>query len=523
MEPKLLLIKAITLLFKESLIKDTAHRSIPLVYEVLNTVRLPETGAEFGGLRERLLELKRTTTWMCESTDNGPFDRPGLLQRIRVAAGDDESVYMAFELGVGDGLTSETPQEIQKGCTQIRSELHEELANKEFLEIATAMYRKAAFGQGPQVGTREFIRDMARALDDLAKRYGGAKKIKGMVDEIYFENEETAVGILTRAKDSLSMDGALKFGQTAINDACYDHPGALRGELWLVSALSHNYKSGFGLISFVDLALFNKPWMIDETKKPLIMHISTENTAEQNAMTVYAMLVERETGQLCSTENVDPVYAAHYVKEKLGANGYHTYMCRIDPSDMTVFDMMELVEQKEAEGFEIHACILDYPSMFDKHGLAQGPTGTDLRDLFRRIRMFFSKRKTFCLTFHQLGPSAMQFQRQGVPDLVKEVAGRNHYDGTTKLFQEVDVDITIHIEEAGGDKYLTMQWAKHRKLKRTPKQYWYAAMKMSDIGGLLPDINRPEGTPPNYVRDLEPLRAAGNANNDWFKALPIAA
>jgi hypothetical protein len=521
MEPKLLLIKAITLLFKEAAIKDTQHRSIPLITEIADTVKLPETGAEFGGLRERLLELKKTVAWMCQSTDNGPFDRASLLQRIRVAAGDDDSVYMAFEVGIGDG--GETPDEILKQCNAIRLELQEHLDTKKFLDLATTMYRKAAFGQGPAVGTREFIRDMARELSALAKNLGGNKKIKGMVDEIYFENEETTVDIMTRAKDSMSMDGALKFGQSAINDACYDHPGALRGELWLVSALSHNYKSGFGLISFVDLALFNKPWMIDPAKKPLIMHVSTENNVEQNVLTVYAMLMERETGQPCSTENVDPVWAAHFVKERLATNGYHTYMCRVDPSDMTVFDLMDTVEKLEQEGYEIHACVLDYPSMFDKHGLAQGPTGSDLRDLFRRIRMFFSKRKTFCLTFHQLGPSAMQFQRQGVPDLVKEVAGRNHYDGTTKLFQEVDVDITIHIEEVGDKKYLSMQWAKHRKLKRTPKMYWYAAMLMSDVGGLLPDINRPEGAPPNYVRDLEPLRQCAANSSDWFKAVPVAA
>lgn len=524
MEPKLLLIRAITLLFKESLIKDTQHRSIPLILEVINTIKLPETGAEFGGLRERLLELKKTVAWMCESTDNGPFERGQLLQRIRVAAGDDDSVHLAFELGIGDGLTPEATDEVQKTCGQIRYELQEELANKEFLEIATQMYRKAAFGQGPQIGTREFIRQMARQLDELAKRYGGAgKKIKGMVDEVFFTNEETTAAIMARAKDSMSTEGALLFGQSALNDACYDHPGGLRGEFWLVSALSHNYKSGFGLISFVDLCLFNKPWMLDEKKKPMIIHISTENTAEQNIMTVYAMLQERDTGVPCSTENVDPVYAAHFVREKLEANGYSAYMCKIDPTEMTVFDMFDLVERLEQDGFEIHGCILDYPSMFDKKGLENTTIGSDLRDLMRRIRMFFNKRKTLCMAFHQMGPQALQMVKQGIPDPVKEWFQKNLYDGSSKLFQEVDVNIYLHIERIGNDSWLSMQWDKHRKLKRTPKQYWYAAMKMSDVGGLLPDIHRPEGTPPNYVRDLEPIRNAGGASNDWFAAVPIAA
>lgn len=523
MEPKLLLIRAITLLFKEALIKEVQQRSIPLITEIANTVKLPETGAEFGGLRERLLELKKTIAWMAESTDNGPFDRAGLLQRIRVAASDDESVYHAFELGIGDGFAAEGPEEILKQCKQIRSELQEHLAHREFLEIATTMYRKAAFGQGPQIGTREFIRDMGRALDELSKRFGGSKKVKGLVDEVFFANEETTAAIMTRAKDSMSTDGALRFGQSAINEACYDHPGALRGEFWLVSALSHNFKSGFGLITFVDLCLFNKPWMLDENKKPMIIHISTENTAEQNIMTVYAMLQERETGVPCSTENVDPVYAAHFVRERLEANGYKAYMCKIDPTEMTVFDMFDLVERLESEGYEIHGCVLDYPSMFDKKGLDTTTIGADLRDLMRRIRMFFNKRKTFCMAFHQMGPQALQYFKQGIPDIVKEYYGKNLFDGSSKLFQEVDVNAYLHIERIGEVSYLTFQMDKHRKLKRTPKQFWYAAMLMSDVGGLLPDVNRPEGTPPNYVRDLEPIRQGANGSNDWFKAMPMAA
>lgn len=517
MEPKLLLIKAITLLFKEALIKDASQRSTALVDEVIKTVQVPETGSEFGSVRERLLELKKTATWMSGSTDNGAFDRAGLLQRIRVAAGEDDSIYMAFEIGIGDAV--ETPEDILKQCLAIRGELHDHLNTKRFQEIAKTMYQRALFGNGPAVGTTEFIRDMSRELGELAKA-GPTRKIKGMVDEIYFENEESTIDIMTRAKEALSKDGAMIFGQQGHNDACYDHPGALRGEFWLVSALSHNYKSGFGLVSFVDLALFNKPWMLDIAKKPLIMHISTENSAEQNALTVYAMLKERELGVPCSTENVDPAEAARYVKERLSVNGYHTYMCRVDPSDTTIFDVQDLVEQKEAEGYEVHACIFDYPDMLDKRGLAQGPAGTEKRDLIRRARNFFTKRRTLCIAFHQLGPEAQKLQRAGVEDLVKEVAGRGYYDGCTKLYQEVDVDITIGIEKVGDAHYLGIQWAKHRKLKRTPKDRWYYAIKMSDVGGLMPDIKLGENgevikLETNYVRDLKPLRQAGG-NSDWF-------
>lgn len=512
MEPKLLLVKAITLLYKEALIKDASDRSLPLVEAVLETIKIPETGAEFGGVRERLIELKRTARWMAQSHDNTPFDKAGLLQRIRVAAGEDDSIFYAFEIGMEDNDVP--PDEILKQCLSIRGELNDHLNERKFQDLASLMYRKAAFGQGPEVGTREFIREMAKELGELSK-HGSEKRIKGMVDEITFNNVDDAARVLTRAKDALSMEGALRFGQSALNDACYDHPGGLRGEYWLVSALPHNYKSGLGLVTFMDIALYNKPWMLDKTKKPLIIHISTENDVDQNALMTYQMLKERETGEVVFTKGMDPREAAEYVKGRLGVNGYHTYMCRVDPSDTSVFDIQELVEQKEAEGYEIHAVVLDYAAMLDKAGLAQGTTGADLRDMHRRLRNFFTKRKTFCLTFHQLSPDAMRLQRMGVEDIVKEVAGRGYYDGCTKLLQEVDVDITIHIETIGETHYLSMQWAKHRKAKATPRHLWYAAMKMSSVGGLLPDVDRPAGTPPNYVRDLKSLRQA-DGGGDWY-------
>lgn len=520
MESKLLLVKVITLLYKEALIKEPQARSTALATDVIESIKLPETGTEFSGIRERLLELKKTAAWMVAASDNGPFDKAALLQRIRVASGDDDSVYTAFEIGMEDPIELEgrpNNNAILKQCSGIKGELQDHLDSRRFLEIAKGMYQKAAFGQGPAADLRSYFKEVARELNQIAKGMH-QQRIKGLVDEIYFENEESTIDIMQRAKDSLSSDGALKFGQQAVNDACHDHPGALRGEFWLVSALSHHYKSGWGLTSFVDIALYNKPWMIDINKKPLLIHISTENEATQNALTVYSMLMERETGQACSTATVDPVLAAHYVKEKLSVNGYHTIMCRVDPSDTSVFDIFDLIEQKEEEGYEVHGVVLDYPAMLDKKGLSMSTTGSELRDMLRRLRNFFTKRKTFCMVFHQLGPGAQQLERQGMEDLVKEVAGKGLYDGSSKLFQEVDVDITLHIERFGENSWLTMQWAKHRKLKRTPREKWYAAMPLSDVGGLLPDI----GKVPHFVRDLKPLRQHAG-NRDWFQAAAMAA
>lgn len=517
MEPKLLLIRLITLLYKESLIKDHASRSLALAKQVIESIKLPETGSEFNEVRDCMQGLQKAALALIENTQDTPFDRESLLQRIRIAAGTDESVYEAFSIGIGaeDGEKAD----IRKQCQTLTNEIRDQLDMKRFADIAKTMYQKAYFGQASMVGSLEFIQEMRDALGDLGR--STTHSIKGMVDQVYFENEETAIGVMERARESLSSEGALVFGQQAINEACFDNPGALRGEYWNVSALSHNYKTGLGLNVFVDLPLLNKPWMIDPNKKPLIVHLSTEDSVEKNVMTVYQLLMERETNEPCSVEGVDPVVAAHYVKKRLNVNGYHTYMCRVDPSDTSIADVKELIEQLEGDGYEIHAVIFDYPPMLDQTGLTKGATGNELRDIHRRLRNLFSKKRIFCLSFHQLGPGAQAYKRAGVEDFVKVVAGKGLYDGSSKVFQEFDVDITIDIERIGDDAYLAMQWAKHRKLKRTPRNLWYAAMRLSDVGGLRPDVVLDEEghlkkLAPNFVRDLKPLRQ-NQGGGDWYK------
>ena len=520
MDSKLLLIKVMTLLYKEALFKEPQDRSISLAKEIIGMVRLPEGGTEANEFRDRLHELKKTALWMTTTEDSGPFDRNGLLQRIRVASGADDTLFQAFEIGMEDpyrvdeeGKKGIDPVATAVQCQNIRSEIYDHRRQARFKELAKQAYYKANVDSEESYDIGETMREMARQLEEVAN-IGNSTRVKGMVDEVYFEDEEDSVRVLKQTKMALSIEGALKFGQQALNDACHDHGAALRGEQWLISALSHNYKSGFGLTCFADFALFNKPMMLDPTKKPLLMHITTENELTQNVAALSTMLKERETGKPYLAGDMNPVEDAKYIKERLGVKGYHTYMSRVDPSETSVFEIFELAERLEAQGYEIHGIFIDYPAMLDKRGLTMTTAGSELRDILRRIRNFFTKRKTFQMVFHQLGPAAVQLYRMGTPDLVKEVAGKNMYDGCSKLFQEVDVDVTIHIERMkDGTAWLSYQFAKHRKLKRTPAEKWYGAIPMNDIGGLIPDINKEA----HYVRDLSPYRQGGSG--DWLQSL----
>jgi hypothetical protein len=123
--------------------------------------------------------------------------------------------------------------------------------------------------------------------------------------------------------------------------------------------------------------------------------------------------------------------------------------------------------------------------------IKDGPMGSDLRDLFRRVRNFGSSRKMLVVTPHQLSSDAKRLIRNGVPDVefVKEIANKGYYDGSTKLDQEIDLELYIHIAKNGKLKYLTIQRGKHRLPTTIPEEEMYMLLPFPKKGPISHDIN----------------------------------
>ena len=484
MDPKLLLVKIITLLYKESRFKEAAQRSIKLAKDLMGTIKFPETGLDFDRTKENLQALRATALWMCEAESNDPFDRASLLQRIRVNAGDDESIYYAFEQGTNGEPSVE---EAKKQVLSLKNELYGVLDQTKVVELLKKAYYAAAFGDGPQVGSREFIRNVYAELEPYTHQ-NTVLKVKGSVDEVDLDDVDGIERVLKLAKEEVSTEGVLKLPFQALNQMCGDHDGFLRGECVVLGGLQHNFKTGLALSIFKGVAIYNDPWMLDATKKPLLLHIAVENSLQSNILWLYANLYENETGKECDLSQIDVNYAKDYVKEKMTARGYHIKMVRWDPSLVTYHTIQDYVESLEAQGYEIHLCIVDYLNMIQKTGCIQGTAGEDIRDLFRRMRNFFSKRRTTFVTPHQLSTEAKSLVRQGVKDFVKEIANKGYYDGTKRLDQEVDLEIYFHIEIVDGKSYLTVQRGKHRKPKPTPLKYLYTVLPFQPIGAIRDDL-----------------------------------
>lgn len=500
MDPRLLLVKIVTLLYKESLLKDASTQSANLIQQVIGTIKFPETGMDFDRSRESLQSLRATALWMAGNPPDHIYDRAALLQRIRVNVGDDVDLYYAVEQGIVD---TEELDQLKRQCVETRRELKQCMDEIQIKEIAKRLYQRTHFNPDVKLNIRTLVREINEQLEPFSTT-GAIAKVEGSVDGVDLADFNGLTSLIARAQAETSNQGILKCGWQGINRMTGDHEGFRRGEFIVVGALQHNFKTGFTLNLFKQFALYNTPWLKDPKKKPCLVHISTENDLTQNILWLYANLKENETGVECDLSYFhcdDPVEkerreaeAARYVHEHMTRNGYHIKMYRWDPSKATFDSFTDQMQQLEDEGYEVHAVVCDYLNMFSKRGCTDGPAGFLTRDLFRRVRNYTSPRGILFITPHQLSTEAKALTRQGIEDFVKEIANKGYYDSCRTIDQEVDMELYVHIVKLNGQSYLTVQRGKHRKVKITPDRDLYCVLPFNPVGGILDDYGKPDTT-----------------------------
>lgn len=485
MNSKLLLVNAITLLFKESLLENKTGNSADLVKNIVNTLKIPEVVMDGDRTRDIIVSLRSTALWMADNSIDYVYDKSGLHQRIRVNVGDEENLYLAIAETIDEPVVNQ--DSLKSVVLGYRDTLNTYLKQTKVTEILREASKQAMFNP-EQIDWTTFVRTVCEELDPFTSTTKNSKH-PSVVSDIDISDIESVADVLTTAKEEIASEGVLRTGFQAMNRMLGDSLGFRRGEFVLLSALQHNFKSGMMLKLLEHFAMYNKPYMRDPNKKPMLMRISYENEVHMDLLWLYADLKEAETGQPCDIHGIDPTEAGKYVQERLGANGYHINMCRIDPTEFTFYDLFDRIDYFESQGYEIHALFVDYLSMQSKRGCTQGTLGSDTRDLFRRVRNFTSKRGITFITPHQLSSEAKQLTRNGAENFVQDIANKGYYDGCKALDQEVDVEIHMHIVKVGLDSYLTLQRGKHRKVSITNPKDLYTVLKFHPVGGIHDDIN----------------------------------
>lgn len=486
MDSKLLLVKAIMLLYREGQLEDSNGQSAPIIKEVIEALKPTFNSAVSGSSKETLVALRDTLLYMLEEPAGYRHDKDTIIQRLRVNIIDDESLFKAVELGM---VELETEERIQQVCYDHLRTLRQFLSRNTIKNIIKQASQDVHFNE-ESVNWKTFAADLVDQLEPYASNL--VENTQGLVDEVDISDIDKLESVIQAGEEANSTEGIMRTGWQGLNRMTGEHGGIRRGDFVLIGALQHNFKSGMLLNIPKHVALYNRPYMLDPKRKPLILNISLENKIEDNILILYKNLKENETNQPVSIKDVDFTEAAAYLKEKLSVNGYHYKFLRFDPTDFTYRDLFELLDRYIAEGYEIHLVSLDYLNMMSKAGCSAGINEAfRIRELFRRVRNYCNPKGITFLTAHQLSSEAKQLVRNGSSDFVKEIANKGYYDSAKGIDQEVDLEIGIHIEKPGdGHSYLTMGRGKHRKAGSiTPDKDLFCVYRFENIGDIPDDIH----------------------------------
>ncbi len=480
---KLLLVKIITLLYIENQAGLVSETSTKLIADVLDVAPFREVGLLPNGGTDTLHALRKTIQWMLTLPSSEQFDQQDLVQRLRVNTESDEIVFGALY----DGITARRDNDqSRKLINQCQKDLRNYMDQLKVEKIVREASRKLS-GPKDKIDWRHFVKEIRSELKPY-NTMGGRIKHNSIIDDFDMNDPTSLAGSMERRVVELSNEGVMRTGIQALNRMFGQIGGIRRGEFCCIGALQHNNKSGLVLKILEGVALYNVPFLRNPDKKPLLLHISFENDASDNFCWLYKSLKEQETGELTDPSSV-PIEEIHrYVAERLQATGYHIKMMRIDPSDFTYNDLFELITGLEEDGYEILIAFIDYLNMMSKKGCENSTVGKDIQDLFRRTRNFCSKKGIAVVTPHQLSSDAKRLIRMGTDDFVKQIKGKGYWDGCTRLDQEFDFEMYIHIVIQDDKSYLTMQRGKHRGFHITPPSDHYCVLPFHPIGGIKNDI-----------------------------------
>jgi hypothetical protein len=350
---------------------------------------------------------------------------------------------------------------IKRSVTNLTKDLNNFFIEEQISDILTKASLTFKNNRDKIKNVNDFITEVVGQLEPLQTNVN--LKDPAILSSVDLGDTEGMNTLFREVKNLRKDELVLKTGWHALNRMLQG--GFRRGEMTVISALQHQNKTGFSLSIFKQIALYNKPYMLDMTKKPMLLRISFEDDTNINLDYLYKVLKTDESLEPIDVSHLDEASMSEYVKQRLEINGYQIKLLRVDPSQWSYRSICNKIIEYEAQGYEIHALMLDYLGLVPTTGcINSGPAGTDVRDMFRRMRNFTGPKRIALITPHQISTQGKALIRSGINDFhfVKEINGKGYYAGSGQLDQEVDLEIYIHLAKYQKNTYLTVQRGKHR-------------------------------------------------------------
>ena len=492
MNDLLLLVKSITLMYRESLLNMEEDSTKDLVRKVIEAIKTPEVSIGITKDLEIINALKATATEMVNHDKTHKYQKDILLQQLQVNCGADESTYESLQSGIEPDMTED---ENKLTVINIRTAIATHFKHGKIEEVLSKRFSEFKFKRSGIKNINKWINTMIAELEPF--QVVGQERDSAIIDEVDISDKESINRVYASIKEENEGGGGFITGFQGINGMI---GGKFRlGEQWGLYGLQHNYKTGFSLTIFKQICMYNTPILKDPKKKPLLLRISFEDSLVLNFQYLYKNMWENETGMVLSKKDLaemDIGVMTEYVTNKLSATGFHVKLLFVNPSDWTYKDICNLVLKYEAEGYEVQMVMVDYLTKISKEGCTQGATGQDVRNLFERIKAFMASKGILFITPHQLSTEAKGLMRDGYNDFVKRLPGGGYTADSKQIDQVIDGELFFHIERLKGknEAYFTVQGGKLRRIEQVDEDDKYRVYKFVRKGVILDDLNKPDSS-----------------------------
>lgn len=459
MNNKLILIKSINLLYRESQQSVITDNSADLVLSVISDIKKSNINLGVGDERDIIDNLKNTAINMCRNPADTEYIKEELLQTLYINSGNDKKLYNIIKQSISTDLSESGLKRSILSLKNTLTNYFKELTIGDILNKASYEFK---FNKEKIKSTEDFISKVMTQLESI--QFNTKIKDPAVVNELDIGDNNSLKEMFKSIIKTNHGNVLYKTGWVGLNKMLQ---GGFRPGLTMIGALPHRYKTGFTLSIFKQIALYNTPLTQDTTKKPLLLRISFEDDLDLNIQFLYQSLKYDELKKDVDLKNLDEDDMSNYIKKKLQINNFHIKLIRVDPSLWTYRSICNKIIELEAEGYNVEVLVLDYLSKVPTTGCnGGGIIGEDLCDMFNRLRNFCSSRKICCITPHQLSTEAKNLIRNGVPeeDFVKIIDGKGYYQRSKALDTIVDCELLIHVfkTKKDGVSYLSIQRGKHR-------------------------------------------------------------
>lgn len=457
MDPNIILVKCITLLYRESQLENTADRSGELVKTVVGRIQIADIDIGITTRRSAAIGLKELALEMSRNPETKSYEQADFLQQIRLLTNGDQNLYTALAQGIESELS--TPV-LKRTVTNLRKAIGDYFREQKIGEIFKRASRDFNFARQNIQDIHLYVQNVINELNVTSAK--ATAKDPGIVKTMDFTDEQSMERVFNDVAASNTDDLPFVIGFKELNMALQGGPRP--GDTMVIGALQHNYKTGISLSLFAHIATFNKPKCKDPTKKPLIYRVSLEDPLRNNAQFLYQLLKYEEIGIPVDIKGIEVSSMIAYVKQRLSVNGYHVIIDEVNPMNWTYQSVFNRIVELESQGYAVEVVSIDYLSKLPTTGCVQGAMGDDMLDLLVKLRSYFAAAGILFMTPHQLSTEAKRLL-QTVPadQFLHNIKGGGFFEKTKALDRIYDIGILVHKVESGpaGD-FLHVVVDKHR-------------------------------------------------------------